>query len=184
MYDETVRPKLQEEFSYKNIMEIPRITKITLNMGLGKAVGEPKIMVSAVEEMRAITGRTPVVTRAKKDISTFKLRKGHKIGCMVTLRREAMWEFLERFVSIALPRVRDFRGVSEKAFDGRGNYSVGVKEQIIFPEVDYDKVDSIKGLNIAVVTTAKTDAEARSLLKHLGMPFRNMGPVAAQGEQA
>lgn len=181
VYEESVRTKLQEEFKYENCMQIPKLTKITLNMGLGRAVGEPKIMVSAVEEMRAITGRTPVVTRAKKDIATFKLRKGHKIGCMVTLRREAMWEFLERFVSVALPRVRDFRGVSEKAFDGRGNYSVGVKEQIIFPEVDYDKVDSIKGLNIAIVTTAETDAEARSLLKHLGMPFRNMAPV--QGEE-
>ena len=172
LYDETVRSKLQDEFKYSNPMQIPTLTKITLNMGLGRAVGEPKIMVGAVEEMRAITGRTPVVTRAKKDIATFKLRKGHKIGCMVTLRREAMWEFLERFVSVALPRVRDFRGVSEKAFDGRGNYSVGVKEQIIFPEVDYDAVDSIKGLNIAVVTTADSDAEERSLLKHLGMPFR------------
>ena len=183
MYEETVKAKMQEEFSYANVMEIPTLTKITLNMGLGRAVGEPKIMVSAVEEMRAISGRTPVVTRAKKDIATFKLRKGHKIGCMVTLRREAMWEFLERFVCVALPRVRDFRGVSEKAFDGRGNYSVGVKEQIIFPEVDYDQVDSIKGLNIAIVTTAETDAEARSLLKHLGMPFRNMGPVQAEEGQ-
>jgi large subunit ribosomal protein L5 len=183
LYEETVRSKLQEEFKYSNPMQIPNLTKITLNMGLGRAVGEPKIMVGAVEEMRAITGRTPVVTRAKKDIATFKLRKGHKIGCMVTLRREAMWEFLERFVSVALPRVRDFRGVSEKAFDGRGNYSVGVKEQIIFPEVDYDAVDSIKGLNIAVVTTADSDAEARSLLKHLGMPFRNMGPVQGQAEE-
>jgi large subunit ribosomal protein L5 len=180
-YTDTVRSKLQEEFKYANPMQIPTIKKITLNMGLGRAVGEPKIMVSAVEEMRAISGRSPVVTRAKKDIATFKLRKGQKIGCMVTLRREAMWEFLERFVCIALPRVRDFRGVSAKAFDGRGNYSVGVKEQIIFPEVDYDAVDSIKGLNIAIVTTADTDAEARSLLKHLGMPFRNMGP--AQGQE-
>ncbi|MBL4632440.1 MAG: 50S ribosomal protein L5 [Kofleriaceae bacterium] len=181
LYHDSVKAKLQEEFGYKNVMQIPKIEKITLNMGLGRAVGEPKIMVSAVEEMRAITGRTPVVTRAKKDIANFKLRKGQKIGCMVTLRREEMWEFLERFMSIALPRVRDFRGVSEKAFDGRGNYSVGIKEQIIFPEVDYDKVDSIKGLNIAMVTTANTDAEGRSLLKHLGMPFRNMGPVAGEG---
>lgn len=181
LYHDSVKAKLQEEFGYKNVMQVPKLEKITLNMGLGRAVGEPKIMVSAVEEMRAITGRTPVVTRAKKDIANFKLRKGQKIGCMVTLRREEMWEFLERFTSIALPRVRDFRGVSEKAFDGRGNYSVGVKEQIIFPEVDYDKVDSIKGLNIAIVTTADTDAEARSLLKHLGMPFRNMAPVAGEG---
>lgn len=183
IYDENVRTKLQEEFKYDNVMQVPKLVKITLNMGLGRAVGEPKIITNAVEELRAISGRSPVVTKAKKDIATFKLRKGHKIGCMVTLRREAMWEFLDRFVSIALPRVRDFRGVSAKAFDGRGNYSVGVKEQIIFPEIDYDVVDSIKGLNIAVVTTAKTDAEARSLLKHLGMPFRNFGP-AAQGEQA
>mgnify|MGYP000303371485 CR=1 FL=1 len=184
LYDESVKAKLQEEFNYANVMQIPKLTKITLNMGLGRAVGEPKIMQSAVEEMRAISGRAPVVTTAKKDIATFKLRKGHKIGCMVTLRREAMWEFLDRFLNIALPRVRDFRGVSAKAFDGRGNYSVGIKEQIIFPEIDYDNVDSIKGLNIAMVTTANTDAEARSLLKHLGMPFRNMGPVAAQGDQA
>lgn len=185
MYEEQVRKELQEEFGYGNVMQIPRLVKITLNMGLGRAVAEPKLIDSAVDELRAISGRQPVVTTAKRDIATFKLRRGHKIGCMVTLRAEAMWEFLDRFVNIALPRVRDFRGVSPKAFDGRGNYSVGVREQIIFPEIDFDKVDVTKGLNITIVTTAKTDAEARSLLKHLGMPFRQASSAAAsQGAQA
>lgn len=184
LYDDEVRGKLHKEFAYANVMQIPRLTKITLNMGLGRAVGEPKLIASAVEELRAIAGRTPVVTTAKRDIAGFKLRKGHKIGCMVTLRREAMWEFLERFVSVALPQVRDFRGVSAKAFDGRGNYSLGVKEQIIFPEIEYDKVDQIKGLNVSIVTTATTDAEARALLRHLGMPFRQQSSSAKQGAQA
>ena len=181
-YQDEVVGKLREEFGYRNVMQVPKLVKITLNMGLGRAVAEPKMLDSAIQELRAISGRTPVVARAKKDIATFKLRKGHKIGCMVTLRGATMWEFLDRFVNIALPRVRDFRGVSAKAFDGRGNYSVGVREQIIFPEVDYDKVDRVKGLNISIVTTAQTDAEARSLLRHLGMPFRNSS--ATQGLQA
>src|SRR5690606_17963581 len=159
----------------------------SLNMGLGKATQNPKIMDSAVEELRAISGRAPVVTVAKKDIATFKLRKGHKIGVMVTLRREAMWEFLDRFLNIALPRVRDFRGLSQKAFDGRGNYSIGIKEQITFPEFDYDKSDSVKGLNVTIVATATTKAEGRALLRHLGVPFRQAAGGAesdAQGAQA
>ena len=187
VYDEEVRAKLKDEFSYTNPMEIPRIVKVSLNMGLGKATQNPKLMDSAVDEMRAITGRTPVVTLAKKDIATFKLRKGHKIGVMVTLRREAMWEFLDRFLNIALPRVRDFRGLSAKAFDGRGNYSIGIKEQIIFPEIEYDNLDAVKGLNVTIVTTAKTDNEGRALLRLLGMPYRQAAGAegsAAQGAQA
>jgi large subunit ribosomal protein L5 len=185
-YQDEVRQKLRDEFSYTNPMQIPRIVKISLNMGLGKATQNPKIMDSAVEELRAISGRAPVVTLAKKDIATFKLRRGHKIGVMVTLRREAMWEFLDRFLNVALPRVRDFRGLSQKAFDGRGNYSIGIKEQIIFPEIEYDSIDSVKGLNVTIVTTARTDAEGRALLRHLGLPFRQAAgaETAAQGAQA
>jgi large subunit ribosomal protein L5 len=185
-YMDEVRQKLSEEFGYTNPMQVPRIVKISLNMGLGKATQNPKIMDSAVEELRAISGRAPVVTVAKKDIATFKLRRGHKIGVMVTLRREAMWEFLDRFLNVALPRVRDFRGLSQKAFDGRGNYSIGVKEQIIFPEIEYDSIDSVKGLNVTIVTTAKTDAEGRALLRLLGVPFRQavQAETAAQGAQA
>ena len=187
IYEEEVFPKMREEFGYANPMQVPKILKVSLNMGLGKATQNPKIMDSAVEELRAISGRAPVVTTAKKDIATFKLRKGHKIGVMVTLRREAMWEFLDRFLNVALPRVRDFRGLSQKAFDGRGNYSIGIKEQIIFPEIEYDSIDSVKGLNVTIVTTAKTDAEGRALLRHLGLPFRQAGggaDAAAQGAQA
>jgi large subunit ribosomal protein L5 len=187
VYDEEVREKLKGEFSYTNPMQIPRVVKVSINMGLGKATQNPKLMDSAVDEMRAISGRTPVVTLAKKDIATFKLRKGHKIGVMVTLRREAMWEFLDRFLNIALPRVRDFRGLSQKAFDGRGNYSIGIKEQIIFPEIEYDNLDAVKGLNVTIVTTAKTDNEGRALLRLLGMPFRQAAGAegtAAQGAQA
>ena len=184
IYDADVRKKLTEEFSYKNPMEVPRLVKVTLNMGLGKATQNPKIIETAVEEMRAIAGQAPVVTKAKKDIATFKLRKGLKIGVMVTLRREFMWEFLDRFINIALPRVRDFRGISQKSFDGRGNFSTGIKEQIIFPEIDYDAIDVVKGINVTVVTTAKTDAEGRALLKHLGMPFRQASGTTAQGAQA
>jgi large subunit ribosomal protein L5 len=164
-------------------MEVPRLVKITLNMGLGRANQNPKIIESAVEELRAIAGQAPVVTTAKRDIATFKLRRGHKIGVMVTLRGARMWEFLDRFINIALPRVRDFKGVSPRAFDGRGNYSCGVREQIIFPEIEYDRIDSIKGLNVTVVTTANSDAEARSLLEHLGMPFRR-AQSAEEGSQA
>jgi large subunit ribosomal protein L5 len=154
------------------MMEVPKLEKIVLNMGLGKAVQNPKLVEFAVEEMRAITGQKPVVTRSKKAIAAFKLRAGLPIGVMVTLRREHMWEFLDRLVNLSLPRTRDFRGVSRKAFDGRGNYTLGVKEQIIFPEINYDRVDSVKGMNISFITTAKTDAEGRALLAHLGMPFR------------
>jgi large subunit ribosomal protein L5 len=182
-YHDEIAAKLKEEFKYSSAMEIPRVVKVTLNMGLGRANQEPKVMENAVEELAAIAGQAPVVCLAKRDIATFKLRKGQKIGAMVTLRRERMWEFLDRFINVALPRVRDFRGISGKAFDGRGNYSCGIKEQIIFPEIDYDAIDSVKGLNVSIVTTAKTDAEGRALLKHLGMPFRQPS-TPAQGAQA
>ncbi len=170
-YNATIRPALMKEFGYSSAMEVPRLVKISVNMGLGKAKDEPKMIDGGVDELKAITGQAPVVSRAKKDIAVFKLRKGQKIGVMVTLRRERMWEFLDRLCSIALPRVRDFRGVSPRGFDGRGNFTMGVREQIIFPEIESD-TDSIKGLNISIVTTAKTDAEGRALLAHLGMPFR------------
>jgi large subunit ribosomal protein L5 len=163
---------MMKEFGYSTVMQVPRILKISVNMGLGKAKEEPKMIDNGVEELKLITGQSPVVSRAKKDIAVFKLRKGQKIGVMVTLRRERMWEFLDRLLNIALPRVRDFRGVSPRGFDGRGNFTMGVREQIIFPEIEYDKIDSIKGMNISIVTTAKTDAEGRALLAHLGMPFR------------
>ena len=177
MYETTIREQLKKEFSYSSIMQAPRIVKVTVNMGLGKAKDEPKMIDNAIEELKAITGQSPVVSRAKKDIAVFKLRKGQKIGVMVTLRKERMWEFLDRLINIALPRVRDFRGVSSRGFDGRGNFTMGVKEQIIFPEIEYDKIDSIKGMNISIVTTADTDAEGRSLLTHLGMPFRQAQPT-------
>jgi large subunit ribosomal protein L5 len=176
-YEQTVRQALMKEFGYTTPMQVPRIVKITVNMGLGKAKDEPKMIDNGVEELKAITGQSPVVSRAKKDIAVFKLRKGQKIGVMVTLRRERMWEFLDRLCNIALPRVRDFRGVSPRGFDGRGNFTMGVREQIIFPEIEYDKIDSIKGLNISIVTTAKTDAEGRALLAQLGMPFRQPAPA-------
>jgi large subunit ribosomal protein L5 len=168
---------MMKEFGYSTVMQVPRITKVTVNMGLGKAKDEPKMIEFGVDELKMITGQSPVVSRAKKDIAVFKLRKGQKIGVMVTLRRERMWEFLDRLLNIALPRVRDFRGVSPRGFDGRGNFTMGVKEQIIFPEIEYDKIDSIKGMNISIVTTADTDAEGRSLLTHLGMPFRQAAPT-------
>jgi large subunit ribosomal protein L5 len=177
-YDTQVRQTMMKEFNYKTPMQVPRILKVTVNMGLGKAKDEPKMIDNGVEELKAITGQSPVVSRAKKDIAVFKLRKGQKIGVMVTLRRERMWEFLDRLLNIALPRVRDFRGVSPRGFDGRGNFTMGVKEQIIFPEIEYDKIDSIKGMNISIVTTAETDAEGRALLTHLGMPFRQPTPTA------
>jgi len=172
-YQETVVPKLKETFNYSNPMEIPKIEKIVVNMGLGEAIHNIKIMESAVEELRLISGQQPVVTRAKKSIAAFKLREGMPIGCMVTLRRDRMYDFLNKLINIALPRVRDFRGISGKAFDGAGNYSLGIKEQLIFPEIDYDKIDKIKGLNISIVTTAKSNAEGKELLKLLGMPFKN-----------
>jgi large subunit ribosomal protein L5 len=177
LYDGQVRPQMMKEFSYSTVMQVPRVVKITVNMGLGKAKDEPKMIDNAIEELKAITGQAPVVSRAKKDIAVFKLRKGQKIGVMVTLRRERMWEFLDRLCNIALPRVRDFRGVSPRGFDGRGNFTMGVREQIIFPEIEYDKIDSIKGMNISIVTTADTDAEGRALLGHLGMPFRQPAPT-------
>jgi large subunit ribosomal protein L5 len=176
-YEKTIRPAMMKEFSYSTVMQVPRIVKITVNMGLGKAKDEPKMIDNAIEELKSITGQSPVVSRAKKDIAVFKLRKGQKIGVMVTLRRERMWEFLDRLLNIALPRVRDFRGVSSRGFDGRGNFTMGVREQIIFPEIEYEKIDSIKGMNISIVTTADTDAEGRSLLTHLGMPFRQAVPA-------
>ncbi len=165
--------KLREEFGYANPHQVPRLDKIVVNMGLGEAVANPKIIERAVEELAEITGQKPVVRRARKSIANFKLRQGQAIGASVTLRGVRMWEFYDRLVSTALPRVRDFQGVSPKAFDGRGNYTLGVREQIIFPEVDYDKVERITGLNVTVCTTARTDNEARALLAHLGMPFRN-----------
>ncbi len=171
-YVEQVVPKLKEKFSFSNVHQIPRLDKIVLNMGLGEAIQNIKIMDSAVEELAAIAGQRPVVTRAKKSIAAFKLRTGMPIGCMVTLRRQRMYDFFEKLVNVALPRVRDFRGVSLKAFDGAGNYSLGVKEHIIFPEVEYDKIDKIKGMNISIVTTARNDEEGRELLSLLGMPFR------------
>jgi large subunit ribosomal protein L5 len=162
-----------ETFKYKNIMEVPKLRKIVLNIGMGEAIQNIKLLDAAVAELKAISGQQPVITRAKKSIAAFKLRTGMPIGCMVTLRRKQMWDYLYKLVNIALARVRDFRGVSARAFDGRGNYTLGIKEHIIFPEIDYDKIDKIKGLNVSVVTTAKTDEEGRELLKLLGMPFKN-----------
>ena len=173
IYEKEVVPKLMETFKYKNIMQVPALGKIILNMGLGEAIQNIKVLDSAAEELKAIAGQKPVITRAKKSIAAFKLREGMPIGCMVTLRRQRMYDFYYKLVNIALARVRDFRGVSGKAFDGRGNYSLGVKEHIIFPEIDYDKIDKIKGLNISIVTTDRTDEEGRQLLGLMGMPFKN-----------
>ena len=172
-YEETVVPQLKETFNYTNPMQIPKIEKIVLNMGLGEAIHNIKIIDSAVEELKQISGQQPVVTRATKSIAAFKLRAGMPIGCMVTLRKNRMYDFLNKLINVALPRVRDFRGISGKAFDGAGNYTLGVKEQLIFPEIDYDKIDKIKGLNISIVTTARTNEEGKALLKLMGMPFRN-----------
>jgi large subunit ribosomal protein L5 len=173
IYEKEVVPKLMETFKYKNIMQVPALGKIILNMGLGEAIQNIKVLDSAAEELKTIAGQKPVITRAKKSIAAFKLREGMPIGCMVTLRRQRMYDFYYKLVNIALARVRDFRGVSVKAFDGRGNYSLGIKEHIIFPEIDYDKIDKIKGLNISIVTTARTDEEGRQLLGLMGMPFKN-----------
>ena len=170
-YDDVVRAKLKAEFNYANDMEVPRIEKIVINMGVGEATSDGKKVNAAVAELTAIAGQRPVVTKARKSIAQFKLREGMSIGCKVTLRRERMYEFLDRLVTIALPRVRDFRGVSGTSFDGRGNYAMGLKEQIIFPEIDYDKIDEIRGMDIIIVTTAKTDKEAKALLKGFDMPF-------------
>ncbi len=172
-YKESVVPQLREKFGYKSIMEVPRITKITLNMGVGEAVGDKKILENAVDDMAKIAGQKPVVTKARKAIAGFKIREGYPIGCMVTLRGTRMFEFLDRFVTVAMPRIRDFRGVGGKGFDGRGNYNIGVKEQIIFPEIEYDKIDALRGMNISITTTAKTDAEAKALLVAFKFPFKN-----------
>lgn len=173
MYQQEVAPKLSEQFKYKSPMQIPRINKIILNMGLGEAIQNIKILDSAAAELAQIAGQKAVITRARQSIAAFKLRKGMPIGCMVTLRGDRMYEFLDKLVNVALPRVRDFRGVSSKAFDGRGNYTLGIKEHIIFPEIDYDKIDKIKGMNITIVTSAETDEEARTLLTMMGMPFKH-----------
>jgi large subunit ribosomal protein L5 len=172
-YEKTVRPKMMEEFKYENAFAVPRIDKIVLNMGLGEATQDSKKVDVAAAELAAITGQKPVVTRAKKSIATFKLRENMPIGAKVTLRRDRMYEFLDRLVNIALPRVRDFRGVNGKSFDGRGNYALGLKEQIVFPEINYDKVDTVRGMDIVICTTAKTDAEAKALLRHFNMPFQS-----------
>jgi large subunit ribosomal protein L5 len=164
---------MMKEFSYTSVMQVPKLEKITLNIGLGEAVKDVKLIDAATRDLTAITGQKPVVTRAKKSIATYKLRAGMPIGCMVTLRGPKMFEFFDRFVSFAVPRIRDFKGMPDKSFDGRGNYTIGVKEQIIFPEIEYDKIDKLRGLNITINTTAKTDEEAKALLKHLGMPFRS-----------
>jgi len=171
-YHDVAVPGLMKEFQYKNPMQAPKLVKVVLNVGMGEAISNAKSLDHAVEELAKISGQRPVITRAKKSIATFKLREGMSIGCMVTLRRERMYEFLDRFISAALPRIRDFKGLSSKSFDGRGNYSVGIREQVIFPEIEIDKVDSIHGMDIVIVTTAKTDEEGRALLAHLGMPYR------------
>jgi len=172
-YKSTVVADLTKKFGYKSVMEVPRITKITLNMGVGEAVGDKKVLDNAVGDMQKIAGQKPVVTKARKSIAGFKIREGYPIGCMVTLRGPRMFEFLDRLVSVAMPRIRDFRGIQAKGFDGRGNYNLGVKEQIIFPEIEYDKIDALRGLNISVTTTAKTDEEARALLAAFKFPFKN-----------
>jgi large subunit ribosomal protein L5 len=172
-YKKEVVPRLMETFKYKNVMQVPNLKKIVLNMGLGEAIQNIKILDSASEELSAISGQKPVIRRAKKSIAAFKLREGMPVGCMVTLRGNRMYDFFNKLVNVALPRVRDFRGISGKAMDGKGNYTLGIKEQIIFPEIDYDKIDKIKGLNISIVTTAKTDEEGKELFKLMGMPFKN-----------
>ena len=173
LYETSVRPALMQEFGYKNPMQVPRLEKIVVNMGVGEAVQDSKKVEAAVSDLTAITGQHPVITKAKRSIATFKLRQGMSIGCMVTLRRQRMYEFLDRLITVALPRVRDFRGISGKSFDGRGNFALGLKEQLVFPEIDYDRVDAVRGMNVVVVTTAKTDEEAKALLKGFDMPFAN-----------
>jgi large subunit ribosomal protein L5 len=178
MYVDTIAKAMTEKFGYKNVMEVPRIEKIVLNMGVGEATQDKKKVEQAASEMELIAGQKPVVTKAKKSIAQFKLREGMAIGCKVTLRRERMYEFLDRFITIALPRVRDFRGLNDKSFDGRGNYACGIKEQIVFPEINYDRIDKVRGMDVIVTTTAKTDEEARELLRLFGFPF----PIEADGE--
>lgn len=173
LYVKKVVPALMKEFNYKSVMEVPKIEKVVINMGLGEAVQNVKVLDTASKELAAISGQKAVITKAKKSIATFKLREGMPIGCMVTLRKEKMYEFMDRFISVTLPRVRDFKGISGKTFDGNGNYAMGLKEQIIFPEIEYDKVDKVRGMNIVFVTTAKTDKEGKALLREFGMPFRD-----------
>lgn len=172
-YKKSIVPALMKEFQYKNVMQVPALEKVVLNMGLGEAISNAKVLDSAVVELTAVSGQKPVITKAKKSIAGFKLRAGMPVGCTVTLRRERMYEFLDRLINFALPRVRDFRGVSGKAFDGRGNFALGIKEQLIFPEIIYDKVDKVKGVGIVIATTARTDEEGKSLLRHMGMPFKD-----------
>jgi large subunit ribosomal protein L5 len=171
-YRKVVVPELTKKFGYKSVMQVPRITKIVLNMGVGEAVGDKKIMDNAVGDLQKIAGQKPIVTKARTSIATFKIRKGYPVGCKVTLRGERMFEFLDRLISVAIPRIRDFRGISARAFDGQGNFNLGVKEQIIFPEIEYDKIDALRGMNITIATTAKTDEEARGLLTAFSFPFR------------
>jgi large subunit ribosomal protein L5 len=173
LYDQEIVAKLKEEFGYSNCMQVPKIVKVVVNMGVGEAVADKNAMNGAVQDMTSISGQKPVVTRARRSIASFKVRKGMQLGCRVTLRRDRMYEFLDRLINIALPRVRDFRGVSGKSFDGRGNYALGLKEQIIFPEIDYDKVDAVRGMDVVIVTSAKTDKEAKALLRAFRMPFMN-----------
>ena len=173
IYKKEIVPALTQQFGYKSVMEVPRINKIVLNMGVGEAIADKKVLENAAADMQKIAGQKPVVTKARKAIAGFKIREGYPIGCMVTLRQNRMYEFLDRFVTIALPRVRDFRGISGRAFDGRGNYNIGIKEQIIFPEIEYDKIDALRGMNISITTTAKNDAEARALLTAFRFPFKN-----------
>ena len=171
-YVSEVRPKLMKENKYRSVMEVPKLTKITVNCGVGEAIANPKSLEAAVTDMATITGQRPVVTRARKSISNFKLRQGHAIGCRVTLRRERMYEFFDRLISVAMPRIRDFRGIDPNSFDGHGNFNMGLREQLVFPEIDYDKIDKVRGMNISITTTARTDEEARQLLTEMGMPFR------------
>lgn len=173
LYNDKIVGELQSKFAYKSAMEIPRITKITINMGVGEAIGDKKIMENAVSDLEKISGQKPIVTKARKSIAGFKVREGWPVGCKVTLRRERMYEFLDRLISIAIPRIRDFRGLNGKAFDGRGNYNMGVTEQIIFPEIDYDKIDALRGMDISITTTAKNDEEAKALLEGFSFPFKN-----------
>jgi len=172
-YRSTIVPQLKERFGYQSVMQVPRITKITLNMGVGEAVGDKKVLEHAVGDMKAIAGQSPIINKARKSVASFKIREGWPIGCKVTLRRERMYEFLDRLINIAIPRIRDFRGLSVKSFDGRGNYSMGVKEQIIFPEIDYDKIDALRGMDITITTTARTNEEAKALLEAFRFPFKS-----------
>lgn len=178
LYQQELSPRLKEELQLKNVMQVPRVEKVVVNMGLGEAIQNIKVLESAVEELALITGQKAVITKAKRSIASFKLREDMPIGCMVTLRRDKAYEFLDRLINVSLPRVRDFKGVSPKAFDGRGNYTLGIREQLIFPEIDFDKIDKVKGLNVTIVTTARTDEEGRALLTSLGMPFRKQSVAA------